>query len=115
MRDIKFRVWDGDQWSYFTIGQTMTAWMQAVYDDHCLHGRQFLQYTGLKDQKGEEIYNGDILKSKTGDIMKVDWDDMFASFVLDKQGWAFRHYFGEAVNPESVEIIGNIYENPELI
>ena len=47
--------------------------------------------------------------------MLIGWSKKFASFVIDKQGWAYSHYFGEAVNPEKVEVIGNKHENPELI
>jgi hypothetical protein len=47
--------------------------------------------------------------------MQVSWNPHFASFCLDRSGWMFTHYFREAVNPEQVEIIGNIWENPELL
>ena len=39
----------------------------------------------------------------------VCWMQPNASFCLNKKGWLFSHYFGEAVNPEEIEIIGNIH------
>lgn len=61
-REIKFRVWDGTQWSHFKIGQPFGDWASSVYDDHCLNGRRFFQNTGLIDRHGKEIWEGDIVK-----------------------------------------------------
>jgi uncharacterized phage protein (TIGR01671 family) len=79
-----------------------------------------LLFTGLKDKNGKEICKGDIIdcvgvqESTKSSRMVVGWSDKYASFCLDRKGWAFSHYFGEAVDPEKCEIIGNIYENPDL-
>lgn len=72
---------------------------------------QLMQYTGLKDKKGVEIYEGDILK---GGIVII-WRPDLASFALTKIGWMHDHYFGEAVDPGQCEVIGNRFENPELL
>ncbi len=73
------------------------------------------QFTGLKDKNGKEIYEEDIIKTETEKAMQVSWNVHFASFCLDRDGWMFTHYFGEAVDPEQLEVIGNIWENPELL
>jgi uncharacterized phage protein (TIGR01671 family) len=73
------------------------------------------EFTGLKDKNGKEIYEGDIVKTPTDKPMVISWSKKFASFVIDRDGWMFSHWFGEGYNGEDVEVIGNIYDNPELI
>jgi uncharacterized phage protein (TIGR01671 family) len=73
------------------------------------------QYTGRKDKNGKEIYEGDIVKTGTDKNMVIGWSDRFASFVINRDGWAFQHWFGEACDSSDCEVIGNIHQNPELI
>ncbi len=66
------------------------------------------QYTGLLDKNGKEIYEGDIVKW-SDKIYKIEWHDRMAGFVM-------QHNLIERPDIEfESEIIGNIYENPELI
>ena len=73
------------------------------------------QYTGLKDKNGQEIYEGDIVKIDEGDPVAVSYENIYASFGIYRKGWAFLHYFHEAVEPEDCEVIGNVHDNPELL
>ena len=71
------------------------------------------QYTGLTDKNKKKIWQGDIVKA--GGNLAVHWSEQFASWCLSKKGWMHNHFFGEAVAPEDCEVIGNIFDNPELL
>ena len=127
MRDIKFRAWNirykkmqvvermwipedkpilGVHNDKFSIG---TNWLNGEYELEF----ELMQYTGLKDSKGKEIYEGDILKDEFGRVCLVYWIEEEARFAL-RQKHRRTEYF-MITNHLIEEIIGNIYENPELL
>ncbi len=120
-RLIKFRAWNGkkmyygkelwlrdDQWWYGVAGYDTPP--DKVFSGN--KGTALMQFTGLKDKNGKEIYEGDIAKIKHRDylgIIKMDERGYWISEGENKTENA-------VLNITSVEeIIGNIYENPELM
>ena len=129
MREIKFRAWD-EELETMVYSHELTGGVE--YDCHPVrainiilneddYSCEFMQYTGLKDKKGHEIYEGDILKGARKESVVVSYSNgAFGftylgrnSFYNDKKALFFR-FLGE-VDIHSLKVIGNIYENPELL
>lgn len=110
-REIKFRAWNGKKMlEPQDISQSGKYWSWLGKEDV-----QLMQYTGLKDKNGKEIYEGDILKLYN---IKKEPYNRIVKWHVGGMWWAHENdafYMGFYKPNENFEIIGNIYENPELL
>ena len=133
MREIKFRAWDKDIQTFVPIMDFTKNIKEAIYrklgkevvssNDGVENlaillnsNVDIIQYTGLKDKNGKEIYEGDILLYLTKTKTVVSYKN--GAFVRSyRNSNMYLLYDSLAVDGclEDYEVIGNIYENPELL
>ncbi len=137
-REIKYRAWDGKRMIYFselTIGlkkgKRIVPYVYFKKDNFAgelsLASHKIMQYTGLKDKNVKEIYEGDVFKyyahkgltisDITGEIFYNNDDACFAYYPKGYDVSINLSEFDELQNDflNHIEVIGNIYESPELL
>jgi uncharacterized phage protein (TIGR01671 family) len=125
-REIKFRVFDKNEndfvkWELLNDGIIDLYHLFFAKDENLI----IQQFTGLKDVNGKEIYEGDIIKCKPLDVIHPqdlfkynNFEFLTSSVYWSKEYCCFETDFNSScfVDSENViEVIGNIYENPELL
>jgi uncharacterized phage protein (TIGR01671 family) len=135
MREIKFRAWDKEDktmenvlYINFDIMEVSLGSGIDLDDEDTMYGDvspspainyvkfddiELMQYTGLKDKNGEEIYEGDIVHDSTCDLTwAVTWNEESGGYGEPAK---YPKNFLYKSLEKYFEVLGNIYENPELL
>jgi uncharacterized phage protein (TIGR01671 family) len=128
MREIKFRFWQKDYFGKYEMTYNPfilepdnryreyagVADLNKSILNEIEEGVVVMQFTGLKDKNGKEIYEGDILRECLSSLTRnIEVKFINGAFYVSKTG----PYLEDALLSKcsNVEVIGNIYENPELL
>jgi len=133
MREIKFRIWDegakrlvrNETNDYWSIGLDGCLWYGNAkftrQEGVIAYPAVLMQCTGLKDKNGKEIYEGDVVSCIWDGFSYEDIGPAKVVVKADERGFAYG-FFPFVVPPGTrgnyegyFEVIGNIYENPELL
>lgn len=112
-RKIKFRMWNDYDKKMIYWNELLESNLANIFT-MSQYSRWLMQYTGLHDKYGKEIYEGDILKS-------IQWNDIYLVKYIGTAFYLCRkrnNRFNKITtwnNAEKSEVIGNIYDNPELL
>lgn len=124
MREIKFRAWDGKKMNYLDEINLCSVPMSGIVQMKIApdvivwekEESQFMQYTGLNDKTGREIYEGDIVEG-----INYNMELIKNPVIWEHSGWYIGYADGERKlidyldSCSELKVIGNIYEHPELL
>lgn len=125
MREIKFRAWEKSLQEIISVHDIDFSSRQINTNGawRLFNEVELMQYTGLKDKNGKEIYEGDIVEIHHPKLRGVQDESIERGEIVfngERGGFAWKEprtgiLYGLVTNDNANEVIGNIYENPELL
>lgn len=129
MREIRFRAWDNVKDKMYYVGEELdvvftfdsngivaTDITEGNEEFKTLHYLDYMQWTGLKDKAGKDIYEGDIVNFANNKDVIVARHIKFIDGEFAMYDGKFRRLsLGEVWPNRNIEVIGNLYENPKLV
>ena len=118
-RPIKFRAWDGQQMHYPEVvtigvsgwnGKTSVSFQPSELGGGSITTSMFMQWTGLHDKDGKEIYEGDIVAEFNGLKGTIVFKDCM--FLVE---WTRPNFMPMISCLSNIEVIGSVHQNPELL
>ena len=123
MREIKFRAWDKENEKMMKVSSLYLENKEISVKENgtfrLFRMQDLMQYTGVKDKNGKEIYEGDIVlvelsgtSTQYKTVVKIKEGAFIASLI---DGEDYIYIFNRGFDSNDFEILGNVYENPELL
>lgn len=121
MREIKFRAYDKENKIMFYEFEQNDVFIAKMQDKEDWRHLILMQYTGLKDKNGKDIYEGDIVRIDILNQLDQQFNTHesfvvfeYGMFMVDKWRCSLQEAIEREDSKNGVEVIGNIFENKEL-